>query len=115
MIPDIGHSLARSRSNLENQVSSQSPEEPGYLSLPFEIYQDPSAHRQAQDLFQVRQIPVLPTPSSFGEENFFPDSDPPSYESVMASGGGGPDLEQRRLGDKMMILLWPNYSFVSIT
>ena len=34
----------------------------------------------------------------FGEENFFPDSDPRSYESVMASG----DLEQRRLVDKMM-------------
>ena len=97
MIPAIGHSLASSSSNLENQVSSLSQEERGYISLPFEVYQDPSARRQAQDLFQVRQIPVVPTPSSFGEEHFFPDSDPPSYESVIVmspadggAGGGGP-------------------------
>ena len=81
MIPGIGHSPASSSSNLENQVSSGSQEERGYFSLPFQVYQD-------SPVVPRHQIPVLPTPSS-PEERFFPGQDPPSYESVMASGGGG--------------------------
>ena len=78
-------------------------------SVQFQVYQDPP---QRQPL---NQIPVLPTPSSVGEDSF-QEQAPPSYESVMASSGGGararvptglgiatlPDLEQRRLADKMM-------------
>ena len=68
-------------------------EPPPPYSPPLEVYQDPSLH----------QIPVLPTPSSAGDNQFFPA--PPSYEeSVMAPGdnsrpGDGPGAGGGGLGD----------------
>ena len=80
-------------------------------SVHFQVYLDPPQPQHQPP----NQIPVLPTPSSVGEDSF-QEPAPPSYESVMASSGGGararvptglgiatlPDLEQRRLADKMM-------------